>query len=50
MGPRPNPSIYEINTRVVLGEVGQSLGRPATLDDLPDVMLDRIAAWGMDYV
>lgn len=50
MGPRPNPSIYEINTRVVLGEVGQSLGRPATLDDLPDAMLDRIAGWGMDYV
>ncbi len=50
MGPRPNPSIYEINTRVVLGEIGRALGRPATLDDLPDAMLDRIAAWGLDYV
>jgi glycosidase len=40
------PTQYEVNTRVSLAEV-----RPgATLDDLPDAFLDRLAALGVDVV
>jgi glycosidase len=45
-----HPSLYQINTRVVLGEIGRSLGRAATLDDVPDAMLDEIASLGFDWV
>ena len=41
-----NPSIYQLNTRVLLQERGVALGRPATLDDLEDRFLDDIAARG----
>src|SRR4051794_8479422 len=44
------PALYQINTRVVLGELGAALGRPATLDDLPDGLLDRIASQGFTWV
>jgi len=44
------PSLYQINTRVWLGELARTLGRPATLDDVPDAELDRIAARGFDWV
>jgi hypothetical protein len=44
------PSLYQINTRVRLTEWSRSLGRPATLDDVPDAELDRIAALGFDWV
>ncbi len=45
-----NPSIYQINTRVVLQERGVALGRPATLDDLEDRFLDDIASKGFQWV
>ena len=45
-----NPSLYQINTRVWLQELGSALGRPATLDDVPDASLDQIAADGFDWV
>lgn len=45
-----NPSIYQINTRVVLQERGVALGRAATLDDLDDRFLDDIAAKGFQWV
>ena len=45
-----NPSIYQINTRVVLQERGVALGRPATLDDLEDRFLDDIAGKGFQWV
>ena len=49
--PRPRyPSLYQINTRVWITELSQTLGRPATLDDVPDVELDRLAALGFDWV
>ena len=38
------PSLYQINTRVWLTELSRALGRPATLDDIPDAELDRLAA------
>src|SRR5580700_5672534 len=44
------PSLYQINTRVWLTELSQKLGRPATLDDIPDAELDRLAEMGFDWV
>ena len=44
------PSLYQINTRVWLTDLGRSLGRAATLDDIPDKDLDRIAGMGFDWV
>ena len=38
------PMLYQINTRVWLTELSSALGRRATLDDIPDAELDRIAA------
>ena len=37
-------SLYQINTRAWLTDLAATLGRPATLDDIPDVELDRLAA------
>ena len=45
-----HPSLYQINTRVWLTEIGRGLGRPATLDDIPDAELDRLAGKGFDWV
>jgi hypothetical protein len=49
--PAPRyPSLYQINTRVWLTELSQTLGRAATLDDIPDVELDRLAKLGFDWI
>ncbi len=45
-----DPSLYQINTRVWLTELSQALGRRATLDDIPDSELDRLAAMGFDWI
>src|SRR5262245_34622790 len=44
------PSRYQINTRVWLTELTKQLGRQATLDDVPDSELDRLADLGFDWV
>lgn len=44
------PSLYQINTRVWLTELSRKLGRPATLDDIPDAELDRLARLGFDWI
>ncbi len=44
------PSLYQINTRVWLTELARKQGRPATLDDIPDAELDRLAEMGFDWV
>src|SRR5678816_2374535 len=44
------PSLYQINTRVWLTELSRGLGRKATLDDIPDAELDRVAGMGFDWV
>jgi glycosidase len=44
------PSLYQVNTRVWLTRLSQTLGRPATLDDIPDTELDHLAATGFDWV
>jgi hypothetical protein len=44
------PALFQINTRVWLTELRRTLGRPVTLDDVPDVALDRLAEQGFDWV
>ena len=49
--PEPTyPSLYQINTRVWLTELSRALGRPATLDDVPDAELDRVGEMGFDWL
>jgi len=44
------PSLYQVNTRVWLTELSHALGRPATLDDIPEADLDRVASMGFDWI
>lgn len=44
------PSLYQINTRVLMQELIRKLGRPATLDDIPDEDLDNLAQLGFDWI
>jgi hypothetical protein len=44
------PALYQINTRVRLTELSRGLQRPATLDDIPDSVLDHLAEVGFDWV
>ena len=44
------PLLFQVNTRILLGERGRELGRPATLDDVPDPFLDWIAKHGFTWV
>ena len=44
------PSLYQINSRVWLTELSRALGKRATLDDIPDAELDRLAALGFDWI
>jgi hypothetical protein len=44
-----SPALYQINTRVWLTAMSQTRGR-ATLDDIPDRELDRLADLGFDWV
>jgi len=44
------PVLYQINTRVWLTELSATLGRRATLDDIPDAELDALAQKGFDWV
>jgi hypothetical protein len=47
----PNyPSLYQINTRVWLTELSRKLSRRATLDDIPDTEIDRLASLGFDWI
>ena len=43
-------SLFQINTRVWLTELSRGLGRRATLDDIPNAELDRVAGMGFDWV
>lgn len=44
------PLLYQIGTRVYLTELSASLARPASLDDIPNGELDRLANIGFDWV
>ena len=43
-------ALYQINTRVRLTELSHALGRAATLDDIDDAELDRLAAMGFGWI
>lgn len=45
-----SPLLYQINTRVWLTELSRTSGRSATLDDIPDAALDRLADAGFDWI
>jgi hypothetical protein len=44
------PALYQLNTRAWLADLGASLGRAVTLDDMPDASLDQIARDGFDWL
>lgn len=44
------PSLYQVNTRVWLTELSRTLGRCATLNDIPDSELDEFAQRGFDWI
>jgi alpha amylase-like protein len=44
------PSLFQINTRVWLTEISLNKRQPATLDDIPDAELDRLAQMGFDWI
>jgi len=44
------PSLYQINTRVLMQELGERLGRRATLDDIPGTDLDHLAQLNFDWI
>ncbi len=44
------PSLFQVNTRAYLSELGAGLGRAATLDDVTDTRLDAWARSGFDYI
>ena len=43
-------SLYQVNTRVWLTHLSATLGRAATLDDIPDSDLDSFAAQAFDWI
>ena len=48
--PANHPLLYQINTRVWLTELAESLGRAATLDDIPDSALDHWLEMGFEWI
>ncbi len=44
------PTLFQVNTRVRLSERSAELGRAATLDDITDEEIDRLAKDGFDLV
>src|SRR4051812_4176382 len=44
------PALYQVNTRVWLTELSAKLERAATLDDIPDAELARLAKLGFDWL
>lgn len=47
---RAHPLLLQLNTRVLLQELSESLQRPATLDDIPDEFIVDVARRGFDDV
>ncbi|MFO1458022.1 MAG: alpha-amylase family glycosyl hydrolase [Verrucomicrobiota bacterium] len=45
-----HPPLLQANTRVWLTRLSRTLGKPATLDDIPDAELDRLSADGFEWV
>jgi hypothetical protein len=45
-----NTQLYQIYTRVYLNQLAGQLGRRATLDDIPDDFLHRLASQGFNWI
>ncbi|MGA9117432.1 MAG: alpha-amylase family glycosyl hydrolase [Bacteroidota bacterium] len=45
-----HPLLYEVNTRVLLGELSASAGKPVTLAGIPERILDEWAGLGFDCI
>ena len=45
-----HPVLYQLNTRVTLHRLGAALNRPATLADIEDAELDRLAGLGVEWL
>jgi glycosidase len=45
-----HPSLYQINTRILLQERGGTIGRTATLDDITGEFLDDIVDKGFEWI
>lgn len=45
-----HPLLFQVNTRVFMGESSREMGRQATLDDVPNTLLDKLAAQGFEWV
>jgi hypothetical protein len=43
-------ALLQVNTRVWLTDLARRLGRPVTLDDVPDEELERLARPGLDWI
>ena len=51
LGPLPRrPLLMQLNTRILISELSQTLGRPAKLDDVPDATLDELAHTGYHII
>ncbi|MDQ1293624.1 MAG: hypothetical protein QG608_1505 [Actinomycetota bacterium] len=46
----PYPVLYQMNARVRMTQLSRCLGRPATLDDIPDPELDALAGAGYTWL
>lgn len=44
------PLLYQVNTRVWMTELSMKLGHKATLDDIPDSEIDKMAEWGFEWI
>ncbi len=50
MSGASQPTLYQVNTRAWMTGLERELGRPATLDDVPDAELDRFSRLGLDWI
>lgn len=44
------PTLYQVPTRIWLNELGRQAGRCATLDEVPDAILDEFSARGFEWL
>ena len=44
------PLLMQLNVRVIVNELAVTLGRPATLDDVPDGRIDELAITGYHLI
>ena len=42
------PSLYHVNTRVWITDISERIGKPATLNDIPDADMDHFVDLGFD--